>query len=890
LSCEFLVPMQKYLCVLAFWLASLPVFSQTVLNAGVYNNGNNTYTLRWATNDKTLSAAPRVVGLGSSTLAGYLLSYPDRLGDKIAVWLNNNTTTPVWINLAVAGYASANLMPTGNAGTNIDSAFNSNPDFLFISLPTNDIANGLNNAQIMANFRKLDTMALHRGIPIFWETTQPRNTFTDIQQLQLKTLADSIRNTWPQRYVEGFSTTIDSSAATAAQIKPGYGAGDGVHLNTTGNQQIADSLFARWKTYFSVIQDVAGYVVERSADGAVWTQMDVISGASIVKKTYTGTGLQYFRIKALYNDNSYSAYSNTVMLSSSSSSVNISSPNRILVDLGGDGINTVLPNGTPAGQATASPDVYGDYWNNWFGSGGSLGFRDDATIAKLVTTNNSTTGISMKIVGQPDGTYNSTATTRAINFNGFTVAANDYPAAALSDNMFLHNSINPAGVVLHITGLTPKKTYRFKLWGARVDNATTPRIMETRLGSQAWTSAKTMETRYASTETPDYDRAIVYDSITGIDSLDIYMRPGTGSTFTSLSLVDINITNPVTVDTITVCSGSNLTLNSALSSSSYQWQQNSGNGFVNLADKTADALSLTNIQSSALYRCKIGNDSSQVFFVSLIVNPVPVVSISTTSATGCTGTSFVFTANAMNATDYQWMVNGVTAGANSPTFAGLLSDGATVQVKVSSPQNTCATLTAVSNVITVQVQDILSPAIVITGTVSLPQSTATQLTATVTNEGSAPLYQWMDSTSKHTWTNVSTVASLSYTPAKTGDKILCKLTSNATCLSSAIAFSTPLTFTVQVITAVDPDPVSKYGIRLYPNPVSSMVVLEPLKPADNWTLLEIRSIDGKLYYTTTRIKNQTSISVPVSNLENGVYIVVLRGRNAKLATIKFLKI
>jgi hypothetical protein len=92
-----------------------------------------------------------------------------------------------------------------------------------------------------------------------------------------------------------------------------------------------------------------------------------------------------------------------------------------------------------------------------------------------------------------------------------------------------------------------------------------------------------------------------------------------------------------------------------------------------------------------------------------------------------------------------------------------------------------------------------------------------------------------------------------------------------------------------LITAVDPEPASRYGIRLYPNPVSSVLTLAPLKPTDGWSSLEIRNVEGKLVYSTTQIKNQTSMSIPVNNLENGVYIVVLRGKNAKVATIKFVK-
>jgi lysophospholipase L1-like esterase len=799
--------MRYYLFMLVICMTSLTVnANDTTLHAGVYRNSDNSFTLRWNTNDKTLTTNPRVVGLGSSTLAGYLLSYPDRLGDKISAWLTNKTTSPTWINLSVAGYASANLLPTaegGTAGTNIDSALNSHPDFIFISLPTNDVANGLTNTAIMANFRYLDELALNSGVPVFWETTQPRTTFSATQQTQLKVLADSIRAAWPTRYVEGFSTVVNTAASTDAEINPVYGAGDGVHLNSAGNQLIADSLFARWTRYFQPVTGV--FIIETSADGNTWTTFDTVSDT--VKKTYnnTYTAIQYFRVRTKYSNGTYSAYSNVVALgtATTSSSLNMRNKNRILVDLGGDGVNTVLPSGSAMGQSTASPDVYGNYWNNWYGSGGSAGFRDGAGISQLITTGDSATTISMKILGTPDGTYNTTATTRAINNNGFTVGAGDYPSTALSDNMFLHNSINPNGVILRIKGLSKNNIYNFKLWGARLDASTTPRILETRLAAEDWAAAKNMETRYSTSASPDYDRAINYSGIEGVDSLDLYLRLGTGSTFASLSLIDITYSK---IDTLTACEGSNVTMSAAVAGSSYQWQLNTGSGYVDISGATSATYTLSNILpawSGYRFRCLADKDSSEVHY--LLVNA---------SAT---------------------------------------------------------------------------PTITITGTTSLRQYVATRLSTTITNGGSYPSYQWMDSTNAHTWATITeaTADTLNYTPKKTGDKILCLLSSSLTgCLTARDVSSNQLSFQVDVITAVNPDPSTGTGPRIYPNPASTTVTIDQLS---NWKTIAIHSLDGKSYLKRDDMQTTSSLTIAISHLPNGVYLLALTKANGTTSSIKFVK-
>jgi lysophospholipase L1-like esterase len=532
---------------LVFELPPMAFSTNLKLNAGVFDYGT-TQTLRWTTNHATLNLSPRVVGLGSSTLAGHGLTGMDRLGDKIIAWLGSNTTSPEFNNLSVGGYASTNLLPVadgGTAGHNIDSALNYKPDFIFISLPSNDIVYGLNIQQTLANYRKIDNLALSKGVPIFWETPQPRTQFNASEQTRLKVLADSVRAIWPTRFVEGFSNIVSAGAATDAVIKPEYAQSDGVHLTGAGVQQIANSLFARWKAYFQPIYGVSSYEIQQLD---VSGSNEIVSDPSTTEKSYSNPSRLPMRYSVKANfTNGTSIVSNIATFSGDAAPPAPSGdPYRILVDLGGDGVNTTAGS-TKLGQVTTSPDFNGNYWNNWFGSPSGLGFNNNSTITNLVTADNTVTPISMTIVGNPYGNTGVSGT-NAININGFYTVSQAYPSSALSDNMFLHNSINPDGIILRIEGLLSSKHYEVKLWGARIDGADSSpsRMLEasTASGSETWTNPKRMETRYFTSETPNFNRSIVFSGLTGPGPVDIHLRPGSGSSYAHVSLVDIKISDP----------------------------------------------------------------------------------------------------------------------------------------------------------------------------------------------------------------------------------------------------------------------------------------------------------------------------------------------------------
>lgn len=510
------------------------------LSTGITTDGND-FTLRWATNKKTLTDSPRVVGLGSSTLAGYGLTSPNRLGDKIQTWLNTNTTASYWNNLAISGYSSFNLLPVtsgGNASTNIEAALASNPDFIFVSLPSNDAANGTSVNQSLVNYRMIDKLASDRGIPVFFETTQPRTETTVAKQQLIKDLADSIRVIWPDRFVEGFIDLVDNNAGTPAAILSQFAQNDGIHLTSEGNQYVANRLFTRWLSYFQDIVGVRSYVVETSADSLNWTNFALVTNPNQVKKTFTrqSNSAAYFRVKALYTNDGSSAYSNVSYLPAIvSGDTSWANAKRVLLEFGGDGTSL------PSGKAVPGIDSLGKYWNNWIGLPGQ-GFRDGAQRQGLVTTTNEGTVMSLKLIGNPSGTFGNTSAIWGINYNGFSVGVGDYPYQAVFDNMFVHYSQTAlGGTTLRLKGLQKNATYRIKIWGARIDSDATPRILEAKLSTQStW---KSFNGRYATDETADYDRALVLDSITGLDSVDINLRAPVTHGVGHVSLMDIKMLN-----------------------------------------------------------------------------------------------------------------------------------------------------------------------------------------------------------------------------------------------------------------------------------------------------------------------------------------------------------
>lgn len=256
---------------------------------------------------------------------------------------------------------------------------------------------------------------------------------------------------------------------------------------------------------------------------------------------------------------------------------------------------------------------------------------------------------------------------------------------------------------------------------------------------------------------------------------------------------------------IAVCAGTLLTFNATPinggSTPAYQWKVN-GNNTGTVAstfssNTLADGDVITTVLISNAACAKPTTLTSNNIVVKIAPLVTPVISISSSATSVCEGTMVNFTATPTNggaAPAYQWKVNGVNAGANSPTFSSsILANNDMVSCVLTSNANCTTSANAVSNEIILSVSTPVIPSVSITASAStICAGTTVTFTATPTNGGNTPLYQW-----KLNGVNVATNNAVYANPALlNGDVVTCVLTSNASCVSSPFATSNAVTITV----------------------------------------------------------------------------------------------
>ena len=192
-------------------------------------------------------------------------------------------------------------------------------------------------------------------------------------------------------------------------------------------------------------------------------------------------------------------------------------------------------------------------------------------------------------------------------------------------------------------------------------------------------------------------------------------------------------------------------------------------------------------------------DVNQNLPVSVSIAAVPLGAI-------CAGTSVTFTATPTNegaSPAYQWKVNGSNVGTNSPTFTSTsLTNGDVVTVVLTSSEDCTSGNPATSNAVNMTVNPDLPVSVSIAADANpVCEGTIVNFTATPTNGGASPGYQW-----KVNGSNVGT-DSPTYTSSSLndGDVVTVELTSDATCASGNPATSAPVTMTV------DPLPTASAG-------------------------------------------------------------------------------
>ncbi|AXY74205.1 hypothetical protein D3H65_09565 [Paraflavitalea soli] len=269
--------------------------------------------------------------------------------------------------------------------------------------------------------------------------------------------------------------------------------------------------------------------------------------------------------------------------------------------------------------------------------------------------------------------------------------------------------------------------------------------------------------------------------------------------------------NKMAKDTVVVelCQQADTTLLAGLTAFTYQWQQDNGNGFVNIQDNsnfsgaTSDKLRLIDVPASwnnYKYRCLDNNLQTVRVYKLNISNTgvLPSVVIATLHDTLCAGSNITFEATPVNGggtPTYQWQVNGIAAGQNASTFGtNTLNDGDEVKVVMTSNAACASTPTVVSNIIPVTVRSILDASVTIKASPDIGCSDGKiSFIATPVNAGLTPMFQWVVNTSG-AGENKSTFSSDEHS-LRNGDtvKVLLDLNSSNGCSSVYKVFSNVIT-------------------------------------------------------------------------------------------------
>ncbi len=233
----------------------------------------------------------------------------------------------------------------------------------------------------------------------------------------------------------------------------------------------------------------------------------------------------------------------------------------------------------------------------------------------------------------------------------------------------------------------------------------------------------------------------------------------------------------------------------------YEWRLNGG-----VVGANHDTLSLTSLSNGDEIICQLassepctGNALTSSNPLIITVNPVLSVGVAITATATeiCAGEVIEFMATATNAginPSYEWRLNGVAIGTNNSTLSiSTLSDNDEITCQLTSSASCIVNAIAMSNIVSITVNPILEVAVSIAATATETcAGELVTLTATATNGGLNPTYQWFLNGSLLTETSEALVVD----NLMDGDSVYCILNSTINCTSNAVATSNVLHFTV----------------------------------------------------------------------------------------------
>lgn len=187
----------------------------------------------------------KIVVLGSSTAAG---AGPSSV-EKAWVWLYSDylkqkDTRFEVVNLAVGGYTTYDILPTGtpiptginetiDLNRNITKAIALNADGIIVNMPSNDANMGYSVNNQIANFHLIVDAAKQANIPIWICSVQPRDFGNNTNALNIQlAMVNALPQEFPDIMIDFWNGLANASGN---DILAQYDSGDGIHMNDAGH-------------------------------------------------------------------------------------------------------------------------------------------------------------------------------------------------------------------------------------------------------------------------------------------------------------------------------------------------------------------------------------------------------------------------------------------------------------------------------------------------------------------------------------------------------------------------------------------------------------------------------------------------------------------------------
>jgi lysophospholipase L1-like esterase len=226
-----------------------------------------------------------IVLLGASTASGTgATTYDSSFAGRYAHFLQSQNPAWTLTNLAVSGYTTFQLMPTGftspsgrsqpDPAHNITKALALHPRVLLLCMGTNDIADGYPASEYEANYDSLHAMADRAGIPL-WVTTPLPRALDATGRNKILALRDRIMT----RYAPRALNFYDSLGDDQGNYIQAFNSGDGIHTNNHGHRLLYERVVAA---------DLIGSVTSLAGAGDAWRASRSAAGSGVIPSSDPG--------------------------------------------------------------------------------------------------------------------------------------------------------------------------------------------------------------------------------------------------------------------------------------------------------------------------------------------------------------------------------------------------------------------------------------------------------------------------------------------------------------------------------------------------------------------------------------------------------------------------